>query len=334
MDNIKDGKKLGLKLIPSLIQPMIDSVIRNADALLLLSRLRNKQNLTYFHAIDSCILAIAFGRFMGLPLQELNHLATGALLLDIGKVSISDEILNKSEQLTDEEYGQACTHVDHGVNFLKQDEDLHEDIVNMVLAHHERADGSGYPNGLKKSRIPAYARIAAVIDCYNAMSSTRPFRDALTPYNALQQIYNLREKYFQSELVEKFLHCMGIYPNGCLVEFNTGEVGVVLAQNHANRLKPQILPLLDSNKTPYRVFKIIDMVKQPVTSQGKPLRIVHDLEPNAFNIELSAVYGKLKSVVPEQAVIKPNPVSRLFNNFLFFVDDLWAGLVSRFQRDL
>ena len=179
MDNIKHGKKLGLKLLPSLIQPLADSIIRNADALLLLSRLRDKENLTYFHAIDSCVQALAFGRFMGLPLHELNHLATGALLLDIGKVNISDNILDKVDQLTDEEYGLICTHVDHGVNFLKQDEDLHEDVINMVLAHHERADGSGYPNGLKKTRIPAYARMAAVIDCYNAMSSLRPFRNAL-----------------------------------------------------------------------------------------------------------------------------------------------------------
>lgn len=332
MDNINSGNRLGLKLLPAIVQTMIDSIIRNPDALPLLCRLRNKKNLSYYHAIDACVLALVFARYMGLPLSELSRMASGALLMDIGKVKVPDKILNKAGALTDEEYGKACTHVDHGVKFLKQDEELHQDIINMVLAHHERADGSGYPNGLKLERIPAFAKVAALIDCYNAMSTTRPFQSALTPYKALQQIYNWRDKFFQTELTEKFLHCMGIYPNGSLVELNTGEVAVVLSQNHSNRLKPNIMPLLDRKKTPYRELKLINLSNQGINKNEKPLGIIRDLEQTAYNIDLSVVYNKLKNVVPDLEPEQIDSIIFLSDKIFLYLGEFWQKILSKIKR--
>ncbi|RDH84816.1 MAG: hypothetical protein DIZ80_04955 [endosymbiont of Galathealinum brachiosum] len=322
MDNIKHGKILGLKLVPYFIQPLVESVMRNPDALLLLIRLRSQNNLNYYHGIDACVLALSFGRFMGMPIEEINRLATGALLMDVGKVNVSEAVLNKTETLTDQEFGEVYSHVEHGVQFLRQDKNIHEDVINMVLAHHERSDGSGYPNGLKEYRIPAYARIAGVIDCYNAMCSQRPYNQSLTPFDAIQELYKLRKQHFQAELIDKFMHCMGIYPNGSLVEFKTGEVGVVLAQNYTNRSKPQIMLLLNSDKQARVDFKIIDMRKLPKSDNDKTLVIVRSLKQNDFNIDLTTIYQKLKLVLPELDFQKTNPVGKTMDRVLLFIKSL------------
>ncbi|MFK5948330.1 MAG: HD-GYP domain-containing protein [Methylococcales bacterium] len=332
MDNIQNGKTLGMRMIPYFIQPMFESVMRNSEALLLLIRLRDKNNLTYYHGVDACVMALSFGKFMGMPIDEIHKLATGALLLDIGKVNVSESILYKTEPLTDKEYGKVCSHVEHGVKFLRQDENMDEDIINMVLAHHERSDGSGYPNGLKEVRIPAFARIAGVIDCYNAMCSKRPYHQSLTPFDSIQELYKLRKQHFQAELVEKFMHCMGIYPNGSLVEFKTGEVGVVLAQNYDKRNQPQIMLLLTSDKQANKNFKIIDMRKQPVTDSGKLLVIVKILKQNDFNIDLTTIYQKLKIVLPDKDFQKINVVSSVTDKTVLMLERNWSGFLASIKN--
>ena len=332
MHDIKQGKIITMKIIPYFIQPMVDSVMRNCDALLLLIRLRSKNNLTHYHAIDACVIALSFGRFMGMPIDDLNKLATGALLLDIGKVNVAESILNKTEPLTNKEYGAVCSHVEHGVKFLRQDENIHEDIINMVLAHHERSDGSGYPNGLKEYRIPAYARIAGVIDCYNAMCSQRPYNQTLTPFNAVQELYKLREQYFQAELVDKFMHCMGVYPNGSLVEFKSGEVGIVLTQNFSNRNQPQIMFLLNSSKQVIRDFKVIDMRKEPVSDSGNLLVIIRSLNETDINIDLSIVYEKLKIVLLEVELPVTEDKGVLLDRIKVFIEDVWDEFLHAIRK--
>jgi len=332
MSDIKRGKTLTIKIIPYFIQPMVESVMRNSDALLLLIRLRDKNNLTHYHAIDACVMALSFGRFMGMPIGDINKLAVGALLLDIGKVNVPESILNKTEPLTNYEYGAVCSHVEHGVKYLRQDENIHEDIINMVLAHHERSDGSGYPNGLKEYRIPAFARIAGVIDCYNAMCSQRPYNQTLTPFDAMQELYKLRKQYFQAELVDKFMHCMGVYPNGSLVEFKSGEVGIVLTQNHSNRNQPLIMLLLDSNKQAIKDFKVIDMRKQPVSVEGDLLVIVRSLNENDFNINLSMIYKKLKVVLPDIDLPKINDDVSVVNEAVFMIENYMTRFIKAIKK--
>lgn len=311
---------------------MLESVMRNSDALLLLTRLRNKNNHSYYHGIDACVMALTFGRFMGMPVDELNRLAIGALLLDIGKINVSEVILNKTESLTDLEYGEACSHVEHGVKYLRQGEGLHEDIINMVLAHHERSDGSGYPNGLIEHRIPAFARIAGIIDCYNAMCGLRPYHQSLTPFASMQELYNLRKQHFQSELVEKFMQCIGVYPNGSLLEFKSGEVAIVLAQNLANHSKPKIMLLLDALKRPYVDFKVIDMSKRPIGDNGKPMVIHRDLKQNDFNIDLSIIYNKLKIALNKADRSELESYNAATSRLVYLFGNLWVRILNGFRK--
>lgn len=290
MDQVKAGKNLDTRAVRSVVEPMLESIIRNPDAMMWLKQLRRKDAYTYSHSIDNCALAIAFGRHMGLSKTDIRTLSTGLLLMDIGKMRISPEILNKTETLTDEEFREIKKHGIYSVQILNETEGINQDVINIAMTHHERFDGSGYPNGLVGAATPVFGRIAAIIDCYDAMTSKRPYGEPISPHGALQEIYNWRNKYFQPELVEQFLQCLGVFPTGSLIEMSTGEVCVVLAQNKTRRLMPKIMMLMDSDKTFYDEYKVIDLMKISQNEAGKPMNILRGLDPGAYGIDPSEFY--------------------------------------------
>ena len=129
------------------------------------------------------------------------------------------------------------------------------------------------------------------------MCSSRSYNQTLTPFDAMQELYKLRKKYFQAEIVDKFMDCMGVYPNGSLVEFKSGEVGLVLVQNHSNRSKPQVMLLLNSRKIALKIFEVIDMSKPAVSEAGKTHVIIRVLNKEDFDVDMSMIYDKLKIAV-------------------------------------
>ena len=290
MDGVKDGKNLNIEAVKGVVEPILDSIIRNSEAYMWLSMMQKKSAYTYSHSVDNCALAIAFGRFMGLPKKDLRTLAIGLLMMDMGNVRVPDGILNKKGRLSDAEYRIVKKHVEQGVDILKTTEGMNEDIINIALTHHERFDGSGYPAALQGTQIPVYGRMAAIIDCYDAMTSERPFSAAKSPYVALQNIYNWRGNAFQPELVEQFLQCIGVYPTGSVVEMTNGEVAIVLEQNLTQRMRPKIMMILDEDKKHLMEYKIIDLTKQFEDSGNLPLNIHRGLDPGAFDIDPTEYY--------------------------------------------
>ena len=154
----------------------------------------------------------------------------------------------------------------------------------------ERFDGSGYPSGLEGTHTPVYGRMAAIIDCYDAMISVRPYSSAVSPYTALQEIYNWRNKYFQEELVEQFLQCLGAFPTGTLVEMHSGEVGIVMAQNRTRRMSPKVMLLLDASKQHLPEYLVVDLMNQPHEYSENPMTIVRGLDPGAYDIDPTEFY--------------------------------------------
>ncbi len=290
MEQVKEGKNLDINAVRGIVEPILDSIIRNSEAYMWLSMMQKKSSYTYSHSVDNCALAIAFGRYMGLPKKDLKTLAIGLLMMDMGNVRIPEAILNKKEKLTEAEYRIVKKHVLHGVELLKTTEGMNEDIINIAMTHHERFDGSGYPNALVGTHIPVYGRMAAIIDCYDAMTSNRPFSSAKSPYTALQNIYNWRGTAFQPELVEQFLQCMGVYPTGSLVEMTNGEVGIVLAQNTTQRMRPKVMLVLEEDKEPMKEYQTIDLSEQFEDSTGYPLNIHRGLDPGEYGIDPTEYY--------------------------------------------
>ena len=279
--------KLNIKAVKGAVEPILDSMIRNSDAFVWMVKMQQHDSYTYDHSVENCALGIAFGRHMGLNKKGLQTLAMGLLLMDVGKARLPQDLLTKQSALTSEEVIEMQKHVDYSVEILKKTEGINESVVNIALTHHERYDGSGYPNGLVGVQTPIYGRIAAIIDCYDAMTTSTPYRKAVSEHAALQNIYNLRDQYFQQELVEQFLQCMGVYPTGSLVELSTGEVGIILSQNVTQRLKPKIMMVLDEQKQQYAERRVIDLAEQSEDSSGMPLHISKGLDQGEHGVDTS-----------------------------------------------
>ena len=283
------GGVLDVVKVKQSVDPMIDSISRNPDACIWLARLKQQDTYTYQHSVGAAIWAVALGRQLGLPKPDLRSLAVGGLLFDIGKLRINPDLLGTTRSLTDAEFGELRSHVALGVDMIKDSGLMNKDVLDMVAHHHERHDGSGYPVGLSGDAIPVFARIAAIVDCYDAITSHRSYSRAIPPSAAIKKLYEWRDLEFQAELVEEFIQAVGIYPAGTLVELSSGEVAVVVAEYRTRRLRPKVMVLLDANKEAVMDVKMIDLMSEKTTADGEPLEITSSLEPEAYGIDMAAI---------------------------------------------
>ena len=287
--NVERGQGLDMAGIKRAVEPMIDSISRNPDACIWLARMKQEDQYTYQHSLGVSIWAVALGRQLGLPKSDLRSLAIGGLLFDVGKLQLDKELLTSNRPLTKDEIETVKSHVRLGVESIENSGILNRDVLDMVSYHHERHDGSGYPEGLSGDRIPIFARIAAIVDCYDAITSHRSYARATSPSTAIKQLYEWKDIDFQAELVEEFIQAVGIYPAGTLVELSSGEVAVVMAEYRTRRLRPKVMILLDADKQQLAEVKMIDLLNEKVTDDGKPLNIISSLEPEAYGINMNAI---------------------------------------------
>ncbi len=290
MLQVEQKAVLDVKAVKDALNPMIDSVMRNPDACIWLARMKNRDSYTYKHSMAASIWAVALGRQLGLPRIDLSTLATGTLLIDIGKLQLPKSILDKPERLTQEEFDIIKSHVDIGVKLLKDTTEATRVVLEMIATHHERHNGQGYPKQLKGTQIPIFGRVAAIADCYDAMTSERTYAPAVSPSFAVRKLYEWRNIDFQAELIEEFIQAIGIYPAGTLVELSSGEVGIVIAENRERRLRPKVLLLLDQQKLPIKDSRILNLRDIECTDTGASLDIIASLEPGAYGISPDDVY--------------------------------------------
>ncbi|MHA7815772.1 MAG: HD-GYP domain-containing protein [Pseudohaliea sp.] len=279
------GGAVDMVSIKRSVNPMIDSITRNPDACIWLARLRQLDEYTYQHSVATSIWAVAMGRQLGLPKQDLRTLAVGGLLFDIGKLQVPPDLLHSPERLEGDDLEQVRAHVHHGAEFIAASGTLNNDIIAMTLHHHERYDGSGYPDGLKGDDIPIFARIAGIVDCYDALTSDRSYARGESPSKAIKYLHDVRDIEFQAEFVEEFIQAIGIYPAGTLVELSSGEVAVVVSEYRTRRLRPKVLLLLDGDKQPLPKPHMVDLLETTEDARGGPLEIVTSLAPGAHGID-------------------------------------------------
>ena len=286
LDEIRAGNRLNAGDLGRTLDLLVESILRNPNAFMWLMSLKSKDSYAYSHSINTCILATAFGRHLGLGKHPLKVLAMGALLFDVGKAKLPQALLNKPARLTAEELALARKHVDYGIEVLEQTKGIGKDVIAMVQCHHERFNGSGYPDGLKGRQIPVPARIAAIVDCYDSMISDRPYKKAISPHAAVDTIYRLRNADFDEALIKRFMEFIGVYPTGTLVELNTGEVGIVIAQDRIRRLQPRVMLVLDRNKKAYDFRPILDLMRDTQNAAaGQKIQIVRALDPGSYDID-------------------------------------------------
>lgn len=290
MDDISNNKKLDLPSLKKAISPMVDSVIRNPDAFSWLTRMKSKDNYTYNHSVSASVWAVAFGRHLGLPKKDLQSLAIGGLLFDVGKMKLPEKLIYNTRRYNQYEFKLVKQHVQLSVDIVKSIGGINDDIVEMIQTHHERHNGSGYPHGLSANMIPIFGKIAGIVDCYDAVISERPFASAMSPHDAVKKLYEWRDIDFQAELVEQFIQVVGIYPVGTIVEISDGWVGVIVAQHPSWRLRPKIMLLLDQNKNACSEFNTIDLYEVTTDAEGNSLDIVRSVEPGLYGIDPEQFY--------------------------------------------
>ena len=290
MDDIRSGGDLNVDIIHDHLVPIVEGISNNTDAYLLLTKLKGKDDYTYHHMISCSILATALGKELGLSKDELEELAIGILLFDIGKMKLPISILTKQEKLDDEELKIIKNHVSDSVALLSKTKGISSSTMTIAQDHHERYDGNGYPNGKKETQISLYASIAGLVDCYHAMTSERIFAKGIKHSEVVNQLYSRRNIDFKEELVEHFIQCLGSYPAGTLIELSTGEVCVVIQQNKVRRLRPKVMVLLNKEKKSNDYSPIMDLLTEIEDADRNPMSIVRTLEANAYGLDAEKFY--------------------------------------------
>ena len=283
-DDVRSGRRLEPGVVREAIEPMVESLLRNSDALFWLMALMKRDDYMYSHAVNCSALAAAFGRHLALPREVLVELATGGFLLDAGMASLPSDVVQHGGKLDPEAMKLMRGHVQRSMEVLDQAGVTGKWARELVAAHHERHDGSGYPDGLAGDRVPLAGRMGGIVDTYDALRSDRPHRNGESRHGALQALYRARDRMFQAEVVEQFLQCLGVYPTGSLVELNTGEVGVVMAQNQVRRLRPRLMLLLDTEKKPYEPYRDVDLMQHGIDLADGGVKIAQALEPGAYGL--------------------------------------------------
>jgi HD-GYP domain-containing protein (c-di-GMP phosphodiesterase class II) len=271
------------------VNDIYTEVIEGGNIDVWVSRLKKHDEYTYQHSLGAAIWSVSLGRQLGLPKRDLRSLAMGCLLMDVGKLRVEPKLLQATRELNMEEAAEIASHVGYSLDIITQSGITNQDVIDMVAHHHERFDGSGYPDGLKEDMIPTFARIAAIVDTYDAVTSKREYAEAISPPDAIKLLYKSRDVDFQAELVEAFIQAVGIYPAGTLVELSSGEVAVVVAEYRARRLRPKVMVLLDNDKNKLKKSVIVDLCEASQNDDAPALSIVKGLDPDVYGIDLARI---------------------------------------------
>jgi HD-GYP domain-containing protein (c-di-GMP phosphodiesterase class II) len=284
LENLTRAERIDSQKLTSAVASMTRSIQRNPDAMMLLNTLWQKDSYELGRALDTSVLMVTFGRFLQFPTDRLEILGLAGLLLDVGKAKLPDAVLRARQTLAPREYELVKAHVAYSVDLIRAARGLPPGVDEIVALHHERQDGSGYPGGLRGGDISIDGAIAALVDSYSALTSSRPYAEQASSSDALSLLHKLRGKLFHEALVEQFVQCVGIYPVGSAVELNTGEVSIVIAQNLVRRLQPRVMVILDSRWQPIPQ-RILDLVSGPPARGDEPYRIRRTLPKHTLPID-------------------------------------------------
>lgn len=261
LNDIKFGKPLETEGFDELADGMIDSVLRNHNALACLGRIREKDNYLMEHSINLAVLMGIFAKSMKIDRDTMHHVMVGALLHDIGKIMVPDNILHKPGKLDDDEFSRMKQHVVFSRDLLKKTPGIHPLTVDVAAQHHERIDGSGYPEGLKGCDICREGKMVAITDVYDAITADRCYHKGLAPTVALKKLLEWSGSHLDEKLVHTFIRSMGIFPVGSLVMMESGRLAIVIEASEKDQTRPIVKVIYHSRLKQYIPAEIIDLSK-------------------------------------------------------------------------
>lgn len=285
LENFKLGRDVDISQAKKVISECVESIFNNKDSLLWFTVIKNRDLYTSEHCLNVAILSIAFGRYLGHSGESLKTIGLCGLLHDVGKVKIPLEILNKEGIFTLEELEIMKQHPDHGRDYLEKQANIIPEAIDTAYCHHEKMDGSGYPQGLIGAQISYYAKLVAITDAYDAITSDRIYQDGRTTLQAQKILYEAAGSHFDEELVKSFIQWLSIYPSGSIVEMSNGEAGIVLSVNTNWKSKPRVVLLVDEEKHS-QPQRIVDLYKNDLDRHGNVYNIKTSHPNNTFGINL------------------------------------------------
>jgi len=233
------GRAVNAASCTPLVEEISESVMRNPGALISVVRLKQRDDYTYMHSVAVCALMVALGRALGVEGDALRQIGLAGMLHDLGKAAMPLEVLNKPGKLSDDEFTLMKLHPERGHAMLVEGGGVGPLVLDVCLHHHEKVDGSGYPHGLSGEHLSLFAKMGAVCDVYDAVTSVRPYKNGWDPGDALRKMAQWKG-HFDTRIFQAFVKTVGIYPTGSLVRLQSGRLAVVMAQNPTALLTPRV----------------------------------------------------------------------------------------------
>lgn len=256
------GKAIEVGQALALVEDIANSASRHPHALISLARLKNVDEYTYMHSVAVCGLMIALARQLNMSEEHVREAGLAGLLHDIGKIAITNQILNKPGKLTDTEFAVMKTHPERGLRILQNSDSVSPAVLDVCLHHHEKIDGTGYPHGLRGDDISLLARMGAVSDVYDAITSDRPYKQGWLPAEAIRKMAEWSKGHFDDAVFQAFVKTVGIYPIGSLVRLTSGRLGVVIEQNADSLLTPRVKVFFSTKSRVQIAPEVVDLARQ------------------------------------------------------------------------
>ncbi|MCQ9473165.1 HD-GYP domain-containing protein [Pseudomonas alliivorans] len=252
------GQAMKMDNVDLMVEEISNSILRHPHALISLSRLKTSDEYTYMHSVAVCALMVALAKRMGMKNEQVREAGVAGLMHDVGKMMIAPEVLNKPGRLTVEEFTLMKTHPEQGLKILEENLPVAALVMDVCLHHHEKVDGSGYPDGLQGSDISIFARMSAVCDVYDAITSDRPYKKGWGVAHSIREMASWKG-HFDDMVFQNFVKTVGIYPVGALVRLESGRLGVVMEQNETSLLTPRVKVFMSARTRKTFAPQIIDL---------------------------------------------------------------------------
>lgn len=274
------GNAIKISDAAPLVDEISQSITRNPEAFLNLARLKTKDDYTYMHSIAVCALMIALGKQLGLNNSELQDAGLAGLLHDVGKMMIDDAVLNKPGKFTDEEFNIIKAHPGKGWELLMGSPEITAVALDVCRHHHERVDGTGYPDKISGEQISLFSRMAAVCDVYDALTSNRCYKNGWEPAETIRKMAEWRNGHFDERIFQAFVKTIGIYPSGTLVRLKSGRLAIVIEQTEKSLLMPIVKSFFSTKSNEPLLPELINLSKsqESIVSAEDPLKWGFDLK--------------------------------------------------------
>lgn len=282
VNDVKLGRKMDYETALETASAIVESTFKNPDTLVCLSKLSAFDDYTFTHSINVAAISVVFGEFIGMSREELTLLGMAGMMHDLGKTTLPSSIINKPGLLTEAEYEEMKRHPIYGRSILENSNHFPAKVLEAVRNHHEKYNGTGYPDGLSHKDIPPFSRILCLADIYDALTSDRSYKNAVAPNKALGIMYGMRDQDFDPQEIQLFIKCLGIYPSGSFVKLNTGDYALVYESNSDKPLFPKIKIVMDKNMRPLKARDV------DLATQDEGIEILDCADPSNYRHTLAS----------------------------------------------